>query len=142
MALKIESPPKSDAASAASSSFGESTCHILPCNVQFEGMAKTHIFFKPIQVENSVLASTFRGRGLLATQEEADEIGTGKYPHLFSLEENQIQSKVSVANFVEWRHESSVKSIMYKGNECSRVQLAKEWIEISKSLHEPLPFED
>lgn len=114
---------------------GESTCHILPCNVDFEGMANTHVFFKPVQVENGILAGSFRGRGLLAMQDEdkCDESKTD-YPVLLSLEENRIQAKVAISNFVEWHHEHSIKSLKYMDKESIRVQSAKEWIEVSKSV--------
>jgi hypothetical protein len=93
---------------------GAATCHMLPCNIDYEGMAKTHMYFKPILVEDGILASTFRGRGLLAattttttttkTQEEgAEKIEDDENentsavvakPHLLSIEENKIFSKV------------------------------------------------
>lgn len=135
--------PTPNASSVSSSKLGESTCHILPCNADFEGMAKTHMFFKPIQIEDGVFASSFRGRGLLAMQEEdADELSIESHPLLLSLEKNQIQVKVSISNFIEWHHEHSIKSLKYKEKELKRLQSAKEWIEISKSLHDPLPIEE
>ena len=91
---------------------GAATCHMLPCNIDYEGMAKTHMYFKPILVEDGILASTFRGRGLLAattttttkTQEEGEEkieddenenaSAVVAKPHLLSIEENKIFSKV------------------------------------------------
>mmetsp|Transcript_16651 Transcript_16651/g.40466 ORF Transcript_16651/g.40466 Transcript_16651/m.40466 type:complete len:243 (-) Transcript_16651:106-834(-) len=73
------------------------TCHILPCNIEYQGMAATHTFFRPVEFNSSssssgtakrvltgagaasndddeddddeecdYVASTFRGRGLLA----------------------------------------------------------------------------
>jgi len=139
---KFEDCPAPDANSASSVSLGESTCHILPCNVDFEGMAKTHMFFKPVQVEDGIFASSFRGRGLLAMQDEdTDATSNENHPLLLSLEDNQIQVKVSISNFAEWHHEYSIKSMKYNEKESSRVQTANEWIEISKSLHDPLPIE-
>ena len=89
---------------------GAATCHMLPCNIDYEGMAKTHMYFKPILVEDGILASTFRGRGLLAatattkTQDEGEEkieddenenaSAVVAKPHLLSIEENKIFSKV------------------------------------------------
>ena len=125
--------PKSDAG-ASLSSCGEATCHILPCNVDFEGMASTHMYFKPMQVENGIFASSFRGRGLLATQEEeTDDNSTGNHPHLLSLEENRIQVKASISNVMEWHHDYNIQSIKYQENH-SRVQAAKEWSEIAKAV--------
>ncbi|MGK3739815.1 MAG: hypothetical protein ACI8RD_012121 [Bacillariaceae sp.] len=84
---------------------------MLPCNIDYEGMAKTHMYFKPMQVEEGILASTFRGRGLLAaattttttdkekTDDENDEKNVSDVvakPHLLSIEENKIMSKVRV----------------------------------------------
>ena len=125
-----------DGSDTSSPRLGESTCHILPCNVDYEGMANTHVYFKPVQVENGVLASSFRGRGLLAMQDE--DIGGGEsregYPLLLSVEDDQIQAKMAISNFVEWHHEHSIKSLKYKDIETSRVQAAKEWMEISNSV--------
>jgi len=143
---KILDCPAPDASSASSSTLGESTCHVLPCNVDFEGMAKTHMFFRPTQIEDGVLASSFRGRGLLAKQEkegtDTDEVRNENHALLLSLGDNQIQVKVSISNFVEWHHEHSIKSLKYKEKESSRIQAANEWIEISNSLHDPLPIEE
>ena len=125
-----------DGGNASSPRLGESTCHILPCNVDYEGMANTHVYFKPVQVEDSVLASSFRGRGLLAMEEEYLDGGEGRegYPVLLSVEEDQIQAKMAISNFVEWHHEHSIKSLKFKENESSRVHAAKEWMEISNSV--------
>mmetsp|Transcript_15066 Transcript_15066/g.41904 ORF Transcript_15066/g.41904 Transcript_15066/m.41904 type:complete len:147 (-) Transcript_15066:266-706(-) len=124
---------------------GGATCHMLPCNVDFEGMAKTHVFFKPAEVEEGVFASTFRGRGLLATQQKEGTGGSSStdteyHSYLLSLEENKIRVKSSVRDVVEWHHEHSVKSLKYKESDSSRLQIAKEWMEISDALHEPLPL--
>jgi hypothetical protein len=101
-------------------------------------MAQTHLFFRPTQIEDGVLASSFRGRGLLATQEkegtDTDEVRNENHALLLSLEENQIQFKVSISNFVEWHHEHSIKSLKYKEKESNRIQAANEWIEISNSV--------
>ncbi|OEU18863.1 hypothetical protein FRACYDRAFT_237145 [Fragilariopsis cylindrus CCMP1102] len=145
---------------------GAATCHMLPCNIDYEGMAKTHMYFKPILVENGILASTFRGRGLLAatttttttttttkTQEEGEEkieddenenaCAVVAKPHLLSIEENKIFSKASISNVVEWHHEHNPQTIkLFHQEENSRVQLANDWHEIAKALHDPLPIEE
>ncbi len=64
-----------------------------------------------------------------------DESENGKnHPMLLSLEDNQIQAKVAINNFVEWHHEHSIKSLKYKDTETSRVQIAKDWMELSTSV--------
>ena len=125
-----------DGGNTSSPRLGESTCHILPCNVDYEGMANTHVYFKPVQIEDGVLASSFRGRGLLAMQEEYldDSESREGYPVLLSVEDDQIQAKMAISNFVEWHHEHSIKSLKFKENESSRVHAAKEWMEISNSV--------
>ena len=105
-------------------------CHALPCNVDFEGMAPAHIYFKPVQVEDGILASSFRGRGLIATEERIDD--TAK-PYLLSLEENRVQVKAPISNIVEWHHDHNIKSIKYQDID-SRVQLAKEWSAVAKAV--------
>jgi len=132
------------------------TCHMLPCNIDFEGMAKTHLYFvnELIQSEDGILASTFRGRGLLAaaTQEveqktqkkdgpDDNNVVVGK-PHLLSLEEDQIILKAPISNILEWHHEHNPQTIKLFHAENSRLQLANDWSEIAQALHDPLPFED
>ena len=109
---------------------GAATCHMLPCNIDYEGMAKTHMYFKPILVEDGILASTFRGRGLLAatttttkTQEEGEEkieddenenaSAVVAKPHLLSIEENKIFSKVRTVRTSSSRKRSEDDTMGY-----------------------------
>jgi len=119
----------------SSTKSGEGTCHVLPCNINYEGMAKTHTHFKPVLIEEGVLASAFRGRGLLAVKsDDVDETRKQNHPLLLSLKEDQIQVKESIHNIVEWHHEHNIQSLKFKDKQSSRVKAAKEWIEISKSV--------
>ena len=101
-----------DGSGTSSPRLGESTCHILPCNVDYEGMANTHVYFKPVQVEKGVLASSFRGRGLLAMQDEDMDGGESRdgYPLLLSVEEDQIQAKMADPGFYQ-RPQDEIKQV-------------------------------
>lgn len=77
--------------SPPSSVIGNNTCHVLPCNIDFTGMAPSHLYFHPQPLlpppssqagnESSssssvqMYASTFRGRGLLAKHQEIENNG-------------------------------------------------------------------
>jgi hypothetical protein len=105
--------------------------------VEYEGMAKTHMFFKPVEIEDGVFAGSVRGRGLLAmrgSDDTDDKAVVSIHPILLSVEDNQIRPKAAITNFVEWHHEHSIKSLKYKEKESSRVPAAEEWIEVSKAV--------
>jgi hypothetical protein len=110
---------------------GENTCHVLPCDINFTGMAPTHLYFHPVQIEPGICASSFRGRGLLANNSTkyssmmtrtatASEISNSNNNRetddhdyelepittkscLLSIEQNQIHIKVSIDNILEWQ---------------------------------------
>lgn len=123
------------------------TCHMLPCNIDYEGMATTHLHFKPAELEDGILASTFRGRGLLAAARQKNDGGDDNNDvvtvkaHLLSLEGDQIILKASINNLVEWHHEHNPETIKLFHTENSRLQTANDWCEIANALHEPLPLE-
>ena len=72
-------------------------CHILPCNVDFEGMAITHVFFRPQTIEAGVLAGSVRGRGLLATTPTKPE-DPATEPHLVLLSLNDDNLKTPIVH--------------------------------------------
>lgn len=129
-------------------SIGDATvcCHMLPCDVEFEGMAKTHVFFKPLHIESGVFASSVRGRGLLAHSRSSSSTNGMKQQQahcnysLLSLEENKtIRVKEAIGNMMEWHHEHSIQSMKLKGGSgdddpSSRLQIAKEWMELSQAV--------
>jgi hypothetical protein len=97
-------------------SIGENTCHVLPCDINYTGMAPTHVYFQPVPIDNecSIYASTFRGRGLLANaaalqhnmtnnKENDDNDNNNAKACLLSVEQNQkIHIKASIDNVLEW----------------------------------------
>jgi hypothetical protein len=119
---------------------GEATCHMLPCNIDYNGMAPTHVFFKPAPVEDGIYASSFRGRGLLAAV-HAGNAGQPREadakPYLLSLEANrEIHVKASIDNILEWHHEYSSDKLKYR-DAPSRLQLAKEWSQVARAVSIP-----
>ena len=89
------------------------TCHMLPCNIDYEGMATTHLHFKPAELEDGILASTFRGRGLLAAARQKNDGGDDNNDvvtvkaHLLSLEGDQIILKVCIFS------STNIKSLVF-----------------------------
>lgn len=133
----------SAASSLGPTSFcGEATCHMMPCNIDFNGMAPTHIFFKPVPVEDGIYASSFRGRGLLATASPASNTPVqlrepDAKPFLLSLEANrEVHVKASIDNILEWHHEYSSDRLKYR-DVPSRLQQAMEWCQVARSVSIP-----
>ena len=131
------------------------TCHILPCNIEFQGMAATHTFFRPVDFSHSngddYIASSFRGRGLLAkkplsectpSNPSSSQCTTPK-PLLLSLNHNKIQIKSAIDRLIEWQHESNPATLDFESStKPSRIRVATEWCQVAKALHDPIPVED
>jgi hypothetical protein len=121
------------------------TCHMMPCNIDYTGMAPTHVYFKPVPVENGIYASSFRGRGLLATIQNTSRSSSSSTSRgvggeiavplaLLSVEENrQVRVKESIDNVLEWHHEHSVEALRFR-DAPSRLQVAKEWSQVARSV--------
>lgn len=108
----------------------ERTCHILPCNIDWQGMASTHVFFRPVKATEGYYSSTFRGRGLTATQ---DGRTTAKMAILSSHNE-KVQVKASVENVLEWHHEHDPETLQCDDGYTSRVSVAQEWSEVGQAV--------
>jgi hypothetical protein len=127
-----------------SSLCGEDTCHIMPCNIDYTGMAPTHIFFKPVPLEDGIYASSFRGRGLLAaatrhTRNTPEQVAleAETKPYLLSLKANrEVHVKASIDNILEWHHEYSSDKLKYR-DAPSRLQQAMEWSQVARSVSVP-----
>lgn len=121
-----------------SSADGDANCHMVPCNIDYTGMAPTHVFFKPVPIGDGIYASCFRGRGLLAlnqnTSHSSQQREADAKPFLLSLEElGTIHYKASIESIVEWHHEHSPETLKFR-DAPSRHQLAKEWIQVARSV--------
>jgi len=119
---------------------GEKTCHVLPCNIDYTGMAPTHHYFQPVRVEDGVYASSFRGRGLIASDDtdEGDEEDPGK-AFLLSVDGKQLQIKASIDNVMEWQHEHNPKTLKYQENR-TRFQMGQEWCQVAKAVRKIKTF--
>lgn len=108
----------------ATPSSSQRTCHWVPCNIDYDGMAPVHVYFQhePIPT-NNVHAASFRGRGLLGSKHAVNGV--------------VLQQGTSVATFTdmyEWEHESSPALLqMTQAPPTSRV--AKDWIELNDAVH-------
>jgi hypothetical protein len=155
-----------------SGSSSASECHALPCNIDFSGKAPTDVYFRPTKVVDdhtneaaevkngkgtSVFpqyqAATFRGRGLLAIQNNDDGpsstqalegrfLQVGDASSTNPNEEQIIQQVAQFSQMTEWYHDHDLTSVEQKSSrpENSRVQTAMDWIETAEALHAPIPF--
>lgn len=131
----------------SSSDDDETTCHILPCNIEFQGMAPNHLYFQPRKVEqennndnddgsgnnsSEVSSAMFRGRGLLAKE------GKSAPAALLAVDVNsgQVQIKSTTTKIMEWHHEHMPEALQYDDESTSsgRIQYAQEWVEIADAV--------
>jgi hypothetical protein len=129
----MSSGSSSPAASNNSSPLLESderTCHILPCIIDWQGMAPTHIYFRPVESPDGYYSSTFRGRGLTATKDGKINAKMA----LLSYQNEQVRVKASVENVLEWHHEHDPETIQCDDGFTSRVAVAQEWSEIGQAV--------
>jgi len=111
----------------------ERTCHMLPCNIDMQGMAPTHKYFQPIAAPldddgTLLLSSTLRGRGLLATTRE----DTKNPCVLLSIQHNQVHVKAEMDRLVEWQHEHNPQTVQLESS--SRLCVANEWLEVADAV--------
>lgn len=149
MSSDEESPsPTKSTPETVDLSVKEGVAHMLPCNIDYQGMASTHIFFRPVE-ENGVCYSALRGRGLLALHEEEADFGTEKASvsaALLSVGNNRVQEKARIDTILDWRHEHNPDSlILNNGGNSNRVQSAREWCDVADAVRvflvlESLPF--
>lgn len=121
----------------------ERTCHMLPCSIDFQGMASTHVYFRPVEHEG-VVSSTFRGRGLLALAPEGlnDDKDEQRYlsAALLSVQGTQLQIKAEIDHILEWQHEHNPETLFLDWADeqtminKSRVLVAQEWSEVALAV--------
>lgn len=135
----------------------ERTCHMMPCSIDYQGMASTHVYFRPVEADG-VLSSTFRGRGLLAlsstpkqdknrNNHEDDDVDKDQQylsAALLSVQNQQLQIKAEIDDILEWHHEHNPETLFLRnsdGTATSRVEVAQDWCEVALALHEAIPVE-
>lgn len=110
----------------------EQTCHMLPCSIDYQGMASSHVYFRPVEVDDGgVFSSTFRGRGLLALSSSTDSTHTSGA--LLSMQNQQLKVKAEIQNILEWQHEHNPETLFLETTN-SRVQTANEWSEVALAV--------
>jgi len=120
----------------SSSAAGTTTCHALPCNIDYTGKAPVDVYFRPAPVNDEYQAATLRGRGLLApTSKEDDSQWQG---HVLTKDHatNKLKTVTTFEHLAEWHHEHLLSAMNQKE---SRLQTANDWMEVAKALHAPLP---
>ena len=107
-------------------------CHALPCSIQADCKAATHVYFQPTRINEQVNAACFRGRGLLSKSTTSDSANV----HLVRIQGKEVRS-VAQCRLKEWHHEHDPEARILNKN---RANLARDWIEVSRALHDPLPL--
>jgi Ribonuclease H2 non-catalytic subunit (Ylr154p-like) len=123
------------------------TCHVLPCNIEFTGMAQTHVYFDPVAMKaqdwqdgQDFQAATFRGRGLLAMKnneynniprdsssgnnddDENNNIGSIMQGAVFAIDGQDVTVKAIFDHMLEWHHEHNLQSVRYAASRTSTEQ--------------------
>jgi hypothetical protein len=135
------------------------TCHGLPCNIDYTGRAPVDVYFRPTALpDGKFQAATFRGRGLLANapveegsmNDNESNTNPSLNGYLFEIVsaevgEKQLRSVASFDRFTEWHHEHHLNTVAQKESAsqgCTRLGNALDWIEIATALHAPLPVSE
>jgi len=142
------------AGAAASTS---TTCHALPCNIDYTGKAPVEVYFRPapvlVQGESGddeaqqppkYQAATLRGRGLLASAVNNSVGGSSagsscQIQGCVLAKDDSGQQLKTVTHFetlTEWHHEHSPVALAQKE---SRLRTAVDWLETAAALHAPIP---
>ena len=104
----------------------QTICHWIPCNIDYDGMAPVHVYFQHEEIiHGSTFAASFRGQGLLS-----------QLPHQVQgvvMQQGKIVTTFS--QLFEWEHESSPQLLHLQ---TSTSQIANDWMELNKVLHEEL----
>jgi hypothetical protein len=115
----------------------ERTCHMMPCSIDYQGMAASHMYFRPVEAEG-VISSTFRGRGMLAVMPllgDASDDDPFLSAALISVQNNQLQIKAEIDRIIEWKHEHNPDALFIEnGEHASRVQVAKDWSQVALAV--------
>ena len=136
------------------------TCHMLPCKIEYQGMANTHVYFCPTSMgDEDCYAATFRGRGLLAVANNIKNFEEGKTADqgdtmqgtvlsISEMDENhEVDIKATFDNVMEWRHEHNMDVVHFNAisgaeqPKTNRVAMALEWSKTAQALHAPLEAE-
>jgi hypothetical protein len=143
------------------------TCHALPCNIEFTGKAPVYLYFQPHSVEsdassssgsssNSFQAAQFRGRGLLACSNSNSTVADSSSNSPTHPQETELHGRMLTVNsdktgvsvqasfehLTEWHHEhqpAAVHQATKLNKNPNRVQLARDWFPIAAALHAPVP---
>mmetsp|Transcript_32515 Transcript_32515/g.78926 ORF Transcript_32515/g.78926 Transcript_32515/m.78926 type:complete len:118 (-) Transcript_32515:129-482(-) len=112
---------------------------ILPCNIDYQGMSPSHLFFRPVESSDGNYSSTLRGRGLTALKEKEKKKSNIA---LLSCQNDTLGVKASIEDILEWHHEHDPETIQCDDGCKSRVSVAQEWLEVSHALHDPIPIDN
>ena len=153
---------------ASKTPLSSTTCHVLPCKIECQGMANTHVYFSPTSMgdDDGCHAATFRGRGLLAVTNDMRYSNDDSNPidinsiksrdsamqgTLLSIseadEKHQIDVKATFDKTLEWRHEHNIDVVLFNASsgadqpKTNRVDVAIEWSKIAQALHARLEVE-
>ena len=108
----------------------EQTCHILPCNINYQGMGRSHLYFRPVESPSGCYNSSLRGRGLVALKDESNKKSNTV---LLSCQNETLSVKASIDIILEWQHEHDPEAIQCDGSK-ARVSVAQEWLEVSHAV--------
>jgi len=122
-----------------------SECHILPCHIAYTGSAPVSLYFSP-QVAptdkettktTTVRAAQFRGRGLLAAEQDGSNNNTRIHGRVLSVQsKQQLTTTDTFSHVCEWFHQHDPKALEQPPE--SVFDKATEWLEVAHALHTPI----
>eukprot|EP00545_Synedropsis_sp_CCMP1620_P002388 CAMPEP_0119003352 /NCGR_PEP_ID=MMETSP1176-20130426/514_1 /TAXON_ID=265551 /ORGANISM="Synedropsis recta cf, Strain CCMP1620" /LENGTH=113 /DNA_ID=CAMNT_0006954947 /DNA_START=72 /DNA_END=413 /DNA_ORIENTATION=+ len=106
-------------------------CHVLPCSIDYQGMAPVHVYFHPTETtigsNEKAHQAQFRGRKLIAKPAT---------PLSGIVLSSANSKKIQFDGIQEWHHEETLVGTK------SRVEAALEWSTVAQAVHDDIPVEE
>lgn len=118
-------------AHAAAAEKSPTTCHWLPCTMDYDGMAPVHMYFAPQALDNEVKAAQLRGRGLLSVQSSPQKTEALRGAILQISSGGAIHRQASFENINEWHHEHSIAAAK---RQVSQLDNARNWCQVARAV--------
>jgi hypothetical protein len=141
--------------SSQSNKYDRSSCHWLPCSIDYDGQAPVSQYFRPEPLDpnnaGATQGATFRGRGLLARKVQRLPDGIdGNVLMPCSRQSDQMQICESFKNVYEWEHEWNTNRLVnHTQSETpvgdiqskSSVQKSIALMDLMRAVHDPIPVD-
>lgn len=141
-----------DGCERATHLLNDETCHSLPCKIDYQGMAPTHLYFRPVPLaagqtgtvdgderDDSCYAAMIRGRGLLAVDPQSSSSDVKVQAALLSVQTHNGGSvrviRDDISAVVDWYHEHNQDNVLYSDQYRNhRTENGMEWLTVAEAV--------